>query len=771
MCNGWSGALSRSISEIKDIYDLDSDEEYAYHVEMPKRLLEITDAALFYRAADNEPCDLPKDESSFAEVLSQLEPPMLSKYIKFPLELDTAMIRTMLGSVEVSSSFRPTERLEQHINETFANVKMPLHMTELVLPLEKILACLDSKDRLPYQVSGRMVPITNHLYEAASFPYRWFCGSSEELLVALRDLRDSDGHIIHPIWSSASVLLTRIDPISKKIARPLEIAAFIKVRYPDELNLAGQAAYVVRPRENILPVIKTEWKNSIPQHSEASYAKALTAQIRADFWFTGARLGCFWDGNFMVMAQAVENGQRLDIHFSPIVAAGSRVTPYRQHQITPEVLHASVTDYLQTAKAQAEKQQEIEKEKVYSLKSAQKEILAEAKNAEERMEDAEEALRPVKVEIKAKIAKEKYEEAKAALDDLQDGECYVSDIYRGLNSYGLFASVGILAARDLPPRHAQRKPCQSLPVYPHGRDSKREVNPATEGARSSAVALDTENDAQLPLPYVECGRNILAGGLHGIVCDGTFHDLDGTTIPVVIKLPCLTRDEEGLTQTAAAMEHEFEVYKALHRIHGSTIPRLYGCVYIDDWYSGRSIPALVLEIAGENNLASLDISTLTAEEKIAIEDVLVAFHNEGWIHGDIAGRNILYSTDTNGRKTFRLCDLSFAEWWHCDSDRHDDVGDLYRVFLCYDEDDDDEGDDDEDEDDEDEDDEDEDEDEDENDEDEDDEEDDAEDEDEEDGVGEDDEDDETDPVVASGGTKCARNFSKLSILNMRKGFE
>lgn len=123
-------------------------------------------------------------------------------------------------------------------------------------------------------------------------------------------------------------------------------------------------------------------------------------------------------------------------------------------------------------------------------------------------------------------------------------------------------------------------------------------------------------------------------------------------------------------------------------------------------------------------------------------------HNEGWIHGDIAGRNILYSTDTNGRKTFRLCDLSFAERWHCDYDRHDDIGDLYKVFLCYDEDDDDEDDDDEGDNDEDEADEDEDdEDEDEDDEDEDDEDDDAEDEDEENGVGEDDEDEETDPVV------------------------
>lgn len=118
-------------------------------------------------------------------------------------------------------------------------------------------------------------------------------------------------------------------------------------------------------------------------------------------------------------------------------------------------------------------------------------------------------------------------------------------------------------------------------------------------------------------------------------------------------------------------------------------------------------------------------------------------HNEGWIHGDIAGRNILYSTDTNGRKTFRLCDLSFAERWHSADDKHGDVGDLYKVFLCYDEDDDDEGDDDEggNEDDEDEDDEDDDA--------QDEEEEDGggEDEDEEDGGGEDEEDDETDPVV------------------------
>ncbi len=186
----------------------------------------------------------------------------------------------------------------------------------------------------------------------------------------------------------------------------------------------------------------------------------------------------------MVMAQAVENGQRLDIHFSPTVAAGSRVTPYRKHQITPEVLRASVTDYLKTAKAQAKRQQETEKQKVYDLELTQKEILAEAKKAEERMEDAKEALcrakeqgdtitsaaknkveeskkmqltsslTAVKVEIEAKMAKGKYEEAKAVVDDLQDGGCYVSDIYRGLNSYGLFASVGILAARDLSPRHA-----------------------------------------------------------------------------------------------------------------------------------------------------------------------------------------------------------------------------------------------------------------------------------------------------------------------------
>ncbi|KAK0450372.1 uncharacterized protein EV420DRAFT_1563178 [Desarmillaria tabescens] len=233
-----------------------------------------------------------------------------------------------------------------------------------------------------------------------------------------------------------------------------------------------------------------------------------------------------------------------------------------------------------------------------------------------------------KMEIEAKMAKEKYEEAKATVDDFQDGKCHVSEIYRGLNSYGLFASIGILAARDLPPRHARRKPCVSMALYPLGRTSDKEndeVNQATEGARSSVVALDKENDTRLPLPYVDCGRNILAGGLHGIVCKGTFHGLDGTTIPAVVKLPCLTRDEEGLALTAEDMEHELQVYKALRHIQGSVIPRLYGCGYVYDWYSGRSIPALVLENAGENNLASLGVSTLTEEEKIAIKDVLDAF--------------------------------------------------------------------------------------------------------------------------------------------------
>lgn len=75
---------------------------------------------------------------------------------------------------------------------------------------------------------------------------------------------------------------------------------------------------------------------------------------------------------------------------------------------------------------------------------------------------------------------------------------------------------------------------------------------------------------------------------------------------------------------AEAMEHELQVYKALHHIQGS-IPRLYACAYVYSCYSGRSILALVLETADKNSLTSLDISTSTDDEKIAISNIMYAF--------------------------------------------------------------------------------------------------------------------------------------------------
>ncbi|KAK0414396.1 hypothetical protein EV421DRAFT_1748749, partial [Armillaria borealis] len=100
---------------------------------------------------------------------------------------------------------------------------------------------------------------------------------------------------------------------------------------------------------------------------------------------------------------------------------------------------------------------------------------------------------------------------------------------------------------------------------------------------------------------------------------------------------------------------------------------------------GRSIPALVLENSGEKNLTSLDISTLTDDEKLDIIDVLGTFHRKGWVHGDIAERNILHSIDTNGRKKFRLCDLALAEQWECREDTRDETFNLFEILYPYDE--------------------------------------------------------------------------------------
>ncbi|PBK71298.1 hypothetical protein ARMSODRAFT_973750 [Armillaria solidipes] len=643
MYDGWSGALSRSTYDLCRFYNLGPEAERAVRdVIRSYKVLEITDAALFCKAARNEPREFYTDESSFAEVISQLQPPMPTKYATFPPELDMAMIRAMIGSVEASSSFRPTEHLEQHINDMFTDVKIPPHITKIMLPVEAELP-MSTPDQLRDCVSKRLVPISNQLYAAAKFPYRWFCKGDKALLAALRDLRDPEGHIVSPTWITTDCIL--------EIAKPVEIAAFITPKNLEELNLAGQAVHVVRSRENVLPSSgETDRKNS-PWHSEDSYAKALIAQMGANFWFTGASVGspqCFWDGHFMVMAQVIENGQHLDIHFSRVVAAGSRFSPYLQ-QITVQTLHASVADHIKTATETAKRRQEALKLKLHDIETAQKELLAAMTKAEDRMEGTEVALccakeqgnadaamaeneveeckkmqlatsaAATKMASEAKIAKEKYEEAKAAVDDLQD---------------------------------------------------------ARASERESGVLHDEH-----PLPYVDCGRNILGGGLHGIVCDGEFHDVHGMTIPVVVKMPRLSRKMAELNEAAEAMEHELQVYKALHRIQGSVIPRLYGCGYVDDWYSGRSIPALVLENAGEKNLTSPDISTLTDDEKLDIIDVLGTFHKKGWVHGDIAERNILYSIDTNGRKKFRLCDLALAEKWECREDTRDETFNLFEILY------------------------------------------------------------------------------------------
>ncbi|KAK0186617.1 hypothetical protein F5146DRAFT_1161857, partial [Armillaria mellea] len=707
--SGWSGALSTY--RPRHHVNLDQVEEGDPRVlNRPKfKMLEITDAALFCKAPNNEPPDMDTEESQSIAFRSHLQPneEFTSGSTPRP-ELDIAMIRAMLGSVEMLS-FRPTERLERHINEMFTNLKIPLHITKLILP-EEVLLYSAPEDQIRNQLSERITPIINHIYAAAGFPFRWFSNDDPELLAALSDIRDVDGQLVSPIWSKADCMLVKIDPATEKINRLVEIPVFIMLKSSENLNLAGQAINVMRPREN------------------TSYAKALIAQMGADFWFTGARLGCFWDGHFMAIAQTVENGQKLDIHFSRVVAAGSLLTHHKpwQKEIAAKALHSLTADHLRKAKGLWK----AKKRKLRDTKAAEKAALAAMKKAESIMEEAEEALRcakergngdtamaentaeeckkeymtnsaaAAKMAIEAKIAQEKCEETKAAIDDLQDGRCYISDIYRGLNSYGLVASIGLSAVHDFPPHHARRKPTIFLAVHPFDRASAREsdeVKAETEG--ESMVALDQENgglhDSELPLPYIACGRNIIGGGLHGIVCDGTFHDLDGITTSAVVKMPRLTRYEADLTRTAEAMEHELQVYKALHRIQGSVIPRLYGYAYIYDWYSGQSIPALVLENAGANNLASLDtVSTMTDDEKSDIKNVLVAFHNEGWIHGDIAGRNILYSTDTDGRKNFRLCDLSLAAQVHCDDDKRGDVVDLVRMLYLY-EDDEDEDDDDE----------------------------------------------------------------------------
>lgn len=125
MYDGWSGALSRSTYDLSRFYNLGPEAERAVRDAIRSyKVLEITDAALFCKAARNEPREFYTDESSFAEVISQLQPPMPTKYATFPPELDMAMIRAMIGSVEASSSFRPTEHLEQHINDMFTDVKV-----------------------------------------------------------------------------------------------------------------------------------------------------------------------------------------------------------------------------------------------------------------------------------------------------------------------------------------------------------------------------------------------------------------------------------------------------------------------------------------------------------------------------------------------------------------------------------------------------------------------------------------------------------------------
>ncbi|KAK0199924.1 hypothetical protein DFS33DRAFT_1388223 [Desarmillaria ectypa] len=219
--SGWLGALSayRPIHNV----NIDPAEEGDPRVlNRPRfKMLEITDVALFCKTPHSEPPDLDREESWSFAVRSQLQLGIELTSGSTPCpELDIAMIRAMLGSVQILS-FRPMEHLEKYINKMFTDLKIPLHTTKLILPRKSCCPVYLLKSRF-----------------ATSFPFRWFSNDDRELLAALRDV---DGQLVSSVWSKADCMLVKIDPATEEVARPVEIVAFITLKSPDYLDLAGQA--------------------------------------------------------------------------------------------------------------------------------------------------------------------------------------------------------------------------------------------------------------------------------------------------------------------------------------------------------------------------------------------------------------------------------------------------------------------------------------------------------------------------------------------------
>lgn len=199
--------------------------------------------------------------------------------------------------------------------------------------------------------------------------------------------------------------------------------------------------------------------------------------------------------------------------------------------------------------------------------------------------------------------------------------------------------------------------------------AERSDRQENEGSLSSSgAALDDE----LPLESIDVQfQPIEAFGPlnHGVAYRMDVHGYDS-----VMKIVDVNKDHVG----AEMFEKEVENYMALQELWGLAMPKLVGDGpismgrrMITVTYEGKSLQQLIKE-KGES-----DLQILKKDIAKKAEDALKAIHDRGYVHGDIAARNITYNS--NGE--VKIIDFSMAFKSTDQEDFSNEMDKLKQLFL------------------------------------------------------------------------------------------
>jgi len=197
--------------------------------------------------------------------------------------------------------------------------------------------------------------------------------------------------------------------------------------------------------------------------------------------------------------------------------------------------------------------------------------------------------------------------------------------------------------------------------------NKEEEDPE-EDEEMNEEGHEGAKDGILPLDEIDVTFKPMES--YGRLQHGVAHRMDVHGYDSVMKLVDAYKDPAG----ADLLRHEENTYMALKDLWGLALPSLVGSGRVS---LGREMLAITYEGKSldriDNVLTEKQLTTLKEKARAS----LAKLHERGYLHGDIAARNIVYDS---GRDTVRLIDLGLAAKAESPAEHEAELQQLDDVF-------------------------------------------------------------------------------------------